>query len=319
MNLKLKGHILKFFGFSLLIFFIIAAGSYNINKILNENDLKIARAIRQCVREADSTLLHTSNMKLWREYLKIVAMNLEPDLQPLVLIKFDEDVSFRNQLKSLIEWEATWHKQETEHYIYYYRWEQPPPEIILSLQDAHFNDIAGLFDIQAEEKIPYRYDPKVKEGRVFPFEDLRGGIISNHPFDLEKGARAIFYLVNAHAPFLILPLARIYGTYYHNESTAATYFNMCLKQISKKGYISMMELYNQCEDTEFTPEEFYSAYAFTYEITRKFGPPKVKQFLQRVHCKMEKTEFITAFEEVFQLNLEDFENRFRGDVTAIKM
>lgn len=69
------------------------------NDASQPNDLKIAQVVRKAVRDADSTLLHTTVLGNWRDYLKIAAIDLEIELQPLVLIKFDEDMSFRTQLK----------------------------------------------------------------------------------------------------------------------------------------------------------------------------------------------------------------------------
>ena len=70
------------------------------------NDYKIAKAVRQAVREADKDLLNSTLLGSWRDYLKIVALDLDVQTQPLILIRFDEDMNFRNQLKQVIEWEV---------------------------------------------------------------------------------------------------------------------------------------------------------------------------------------------------------------------
>ncbi len=284
------------------------------------NERKMARAVRQAVRDADSTLLHASTLAPWREYLKIVALNLQADLQPLVLIKFDEDVSFRNQLKTLIEWERQWQKKETEHFIYYYRWDQPPPEFILEVQDAHFNEIAKLFHIEAEEKIPYRYDLTVEEGEVYPFEDLRGGIVSAQPFDLQKGVLAILYFINSEPASILRPLSRIYGDYYQNRSTSAAYYEMCMDEIQKNGYISADKIYRNRDFEKFSDQEWYSSYAFVYTINQEYGPEKIAQFLARVNASTETAQFHKAFEETFGVGLTEFEKNFTVKKnTAIKL
>lgn len=282
------------------------------------NELKIAQAIRKAVRDADTTLLHSPTLGPWREYLKIAALDLDPNLQPLVLIKFDEDISFRNHLKAIIGWERGWLKRETEHFIYYYRWDQPPPEIVLKVQDAHFNEIVRLFQIEALEKIPYRYDLTADEGQVFPFEDLRGGIVSPQPFDLQKGALAIFYFINTEPPFLLEPLAHIYGNYFQNPSTSVAYYEMCMSEIEKHGYVSASKLYPKRNFNDFLDQDWHSSYAFVYTMDQKFGPAKIAQFLARINCNMAAEQFQEAFEEIFGTSLIEFEKAFEVSDTAIK-
>jgi hypothetical protein len=306
--------------FTVISIFILAISAYFQNNQPDLSDeLKITRAVRLAVREADSTLLHAPKLTPWRNYLKIAALNLDEHLQPLVLIKFDEDISFRNQLKTIIEWEANWKKKETEHYIYYYRWDQPPPEIILEVQDAHFNEIANKFQIEAPEKIPYRYDLNVEESKVYPYEDLRGGIVSPQPFDLQKGALAIFYLINSEPPFLLEPLARIYGSYYQNPSTARAYYVMCLNEIRKNGYIPAETLFPKDSFDSSPTQEWYSSYAFVYDLDQEFGPAKIAQFLARVNSRMAVGEFELAFEETFGIGLPEYESRFKVGGAAVKM
>lgn len=283
------------------------------------DELKIAQAVRQAVRDADTTLLHSPTLTPWREYLKIAALNLDPDLQPLVLIKFDEDMSFRNRLKTIIGWERQWQKRETEHFIYYYRWDQPPPEIIFEVQDAHFNEIVKLFQIEALEKIPYRYDVTADQGHVFPFEDVRGGIISPQPFDLQKGALAIFYFINSEPPFLLEALSRIYGNYFQNPSTSKAYYEMCMNEIHKNGYVSANKLGQIRSFKEFSNQDWYSSYAFVYAISQKFEPTRIAHFLAQVNSNTKVEQFQKAFEEVFGISLFEFEKNFEAKNTAVKM
>lgn len=295
------------------------SGPLQINRPDQSNELKIMRAVRTTVRDADSTLLQSQKLTPWREYLKIIALNLEPYLQPLVLIKFDEDISFRNQLKTVINWEVHWEKKETKHYIYYYRRDEPPPEIIFEVQDAHFNEIANKFRIEVPEKIPYRYDLTAEECKVYPFEDLRGGIVSSQPFELQKGALAILYFINSEPLSLLEPLARIYGSYYQNPSTAQAYYEMCFSEIQKKGYISAETLFSKYNFSNSTTLEWFSSYAFVYEINREFGPVKIAEFLSKVKCQVQVAKFQQSFEETFGVSLYEFENRFKVRKGAIKM
>ena len=66
----------------------------SINDSPNPDELKIARVMRKAVKSADSTLLKSTLLSNWREYLKISTVDLDVELQPLVLIKFDEDMAF---------------------------------------------------------------------------------------------------------------------------------------------------------------------------------------------------------------------------------
>lgn len=305
---------------AMLLLCLLLLGFGSLNETNKNNDLKIARTIRLAVRDADSTLLNASSLTPWREYLKICALKLDGQLQPLVLIKFDEDVGFREQLKTIIKWEAQWQKKESEHYIYYFRWDQPPPDFIAEIQETHFNELASLFQIEPEEKIPYRYDPNAGESTVFPFDDLRGGIVSPHPFDLQAGALAALYLINSEPPSLLQPLARIYGNYFQNPSTAKAYFDMCLQRIEKLGYVSAATLFQKPEFAESQTSEWYSAYAFVYQINQQFGPLKIAEFLSKVNCKMEEAQFQSEFEETFGIGLSEFEtDLLKPKSTATKM
>ncbi len=278
------------------------------------NDYKIARSVRRAVRMADSTLLHTSSMKVWRDYLKVACSDLDVQLHPLLLIKFDEDVRFRRQLQTIVQWERQWHKRETAHYIYYYRWDQPPPELILEVQEAHFNEISRLFEIEPEEKIPFRYDLSVNENVVYPFDDLRGGIVSAQPFDLESGALALLYFVSRAPLELLKPVARIYGRYFQNPSTAEAYYRSCLHQIDTKGYTSILTLFEDAVADQKTPSP-PSHYVFIYELDRQFGPKKLVQFLRKVDREDPPAEVVAHFSEVFGQPLSEFESQFQENTT----
>ncbi|MFQ5754287.1 MAG: hypothetical protein ACE5HI_20055 [bacterium] len=283
------------------------------------NDYKIAYTVRKAVRAADSTLLKSKSFNIWRDYLKIAAMDLKLQLQPLVLIKFDEDMGFRNQLKTIIQWESQWQKRETEHFIYYYRWDQPPPEIILEVQDAHFNEIAKLFQIEAKEKIPFRYDLTVDSSTVYPYEDLRGGIVSSNPLDLYNGTKAIFYFVNTEPKCILEPLSIIYGSYYQNPSTSQAYYEKCTREIKKLGYISAENLYIQPMLAHTASQEWFSAYAFVYELNQQFGPQKIAQFVNQVSKEMPQDKFQMTFKAVFGESLSAFESKLKVEESAKKL
>jgi len=278
------------------------------------NETEIARAMRKAVRQADSTLLKKTALGEWRDYVKLATMELDPELRPLVLIKFDEDVSFRNQLKKLIEWEYHWRKKETDFYLYYYRWDQPPPDIIVDVQDAHCRALAESFQIEFKEKIPYRYDLTATKSTVYPFDDLRGGIVSPHPFDLEKSATAIFNLIGAEPFCLIAPLARIYGSYYQNPSTAEAYYHKCLQEVQEQKYISVTKLFSRQQfDTE-SSAEWYSSYCFAYKLKQTFSPPQIAELLSQTTSDMSPADFRQVFDDIFGLLPEEFEQeRILGD------
>ncbi len=274
---------------------------------IESSDVQIARIVRQAVRDAEPELLKSQVLAGWREYLKLAAMDLDLQLQPLVLIKFDEDIRFRKHLRQLIESETEWEKTETEYFIYYYRWDQPLPGLILEVQDVHYKELARLFAIELAEKIPYRYDLSAKASLAFPFDDLRGGIVSPQPFDLEVAARAIFSSINSELKILTHPLARIYGRYFQNPSTAQAYYEKCLDEIDVHGYVPASELFQKEEITTGEFQEWYSAYAFTYQLSRKFDSGRLKAFLVTANCNMRQDLFLTTFEEIFGLSLNEFE------------
>ncbi|NIR47676.1 hypothetical protein GWO43_27490 [candidate division KSB1 bacterium] len=302
---------------SLFLFAVIHAHALS-NDSSQLNDYKIAKSIRKAVRKADSTLLQASSLNIWRDYLKIACADLDRDLQPLVLIKFDEDMSFRSHLKTLIDWENKWEKKQTEHFIYYYRWDQPPPEIILEAQDAHFNEVAKRFQIEAREKIPFRYDLNAQESLVYPFDDLRGGIVSPHPIDLESGALAIFYLVSYAPKPLLEPLSKIYGSFFQNPSTTEAYYKKCLKEIEAKDYVSITNLLSR-EHTENSTALSTSSFVFMYELNQQFGPQKIAEFLSEVNEEMTAEEFGSRFEEVFGTPLSSFEETVGSEESAEKL
>ncbi len=289
------------------------------NDSSNPDELKIAQVMRKAVKSADSTLLKSTLLGNWREYLKISTIDLDVELQPLVLIKFDEDMAFRNQLKTIIDWQCNWLQKETEHFIYYYRWDQPPPEFILEIQEVHFKELAKLFAIEIPEKIPFRYDLTAEHSTVFPFQDLRGGIVSSQPFDLEKSALAIFYFINSEPPSILEPLVRIYGSYFQNPSTSEAYYEYCLKDIKKNEYTSALNLYRQDDISNFTSRDWFSSYAFVYGLNHQFGPEKLVQFLSNVNCQKPETEFQNAFQETFGISLPEFESRYQQQGAVFKM
>ena len=56
------------------------------NDSSNPDELKIAQVMRKAVKNADSTLLKSTLLANWREYLKISTIDLDVELQPLLLI-----------------------------------------------------------------------------------------------------------------------------------------------------------------------------------------------------------------------------------------
>ncbi len=300
-----------------LAFFLVAfwnTSTPSPNGSVKLNDFKIARAVRKAVRNADSTLLNDSSLNAWRDYLKVAALELRLQLQPLVLIKFDEDIGFRNQLKTIIEWESLCQTRITEHFIYYFKWDKPLPEMILQVQDAHYNELAKLFQIEALEKIPFRYDLTVDSCTVFPYEDLRGGIVSPYPFDLKNGALAIFSFLNSESFSLLEPLSIIYGSYFQNPSTSLAYYENCLKEVNSRGYIPAANLFTLTKFDNSSSQEWFSAYAFAFRLIQKYGPPKIAHFLSQINSEMSLAEFQNTFNDIFGLSLSEFEKEFTGDL-----
>lgn len=304
---------------SILLLSVLNSNPSIKNDSSNPDELKIAQVMRMAVKSADSTLLKSTLLGNWREYLKISTIDLDVGLQPLLLIKFDEDMAFRNQLKTIIDWQCNWLQKETEHFIYYYRWDEPPPEIILEIQEVHFKELTKLFEIEIPEKIPFRYDLTAEQSTVFPFQDLRGGIVSPQPFDLEKSALAILYFINSEPPSILEPLVRIYGSYFQNLSTSQTYYEYCLKEIKKTEYISALNLYRQDDISNFTSRDWFSSYAFVYELNHQFGPRQLAQFLSNVNSRISETEFQNAFRETFGISLPEFESRYQQQSAVFKM
>ncbi len=296
--------------FALLIPAILNATPNSINDSTEINDQKIAQVVRNAVRQADASILNLNAFSAWRDYLKIAALDLDPQLQPLLLIKFDEDISFRNQLKNLIEWESKFQHKETDHYIYYYRWDQPPPDVILEVQDAHFNELARLFKITALEKIPYRYDLNAAEGAVYSYSDLRGGVISSQPIDLEKCALAILHLINSESTFMLKPLSIIYGSFFHNSATAQSYNEKCLREIFRSGYVGAETLMTIKKLNNSSSPESFSAYAFVFELNQEFGAGKIARLLSNIYGDMPGEDFRDAFQQVFEMDLSEFEKHF---------
>ncbi|MCG8603781.1 hypothetical protein MJD09_02130 [bacterium] len=281
------------------------------NDSVDVSDYKIAVVVREAVRAADSNLLNASSLAAWRDHLKVAATNLQLPMQPLMLIKFDEDAKFRNQLKTIIEWEKQWRKNETEYFIYYYRWDQPPPEIIVHVQDAHHNAIARLFQVKVEEKIPFRYDLLVEENTVYPFEDLRGGIVSSQPFDLYRGSWAILNSINPEPQFLLEPLSKIYGSYFQDPITSKAFYDLCSKEIAQQGYVSAAILLEKKPARGQETVEAYSAYAFVYDLDKEFGPRKISEFLSSLGKDITGQSFKSHFAEIFGVSMAAFEGRYR--------
>lgn len=291
---------------------LISSLNYTTPIFLNDStqtdDYKIARAMRKAVRDADLELLNSTVLGSWRDYLKIAVMDLNMQLQPLALIRFDEDISFRNQLKTLIDWEAKCEKKETEHYIYYYRWDHPIPELLLDIQEVHFKEISSRFSLEFDEKIPFRYDPNVEKSKVYPFDDLRGGVVSSQPLDLEKATLAMLNSINSELTFITTPLSRIYGSFFQNQATSQAYYRKCLQEIKAKGYVSALNLFAEPGFENFNTKEWYSSYAFVYTLHQQYGPQKIAKFLSKASTQSKK-DFQDSFEDTFEIDLQEFENK----------
>jgi len=280
-------------------------------------DYEISRVVRKAVRQAPQELLKTTVLADWREYLKVVGRELTPETQPLLLIKFDEDSGFRSQLKTIIEWQRDWQRRETEHYIFYFHPDLPIPELLVDILDGHFNEVAKLFDIADVGKIPYRYDVAATAGKVYPYEDLRAGIVSTNPFDFQRAALAIFYSINAEPPLLLKPLAHIYGAYFQNQATAQAYYDRCRTEIERERYVSATQLYQVTDFDGLTGMAWCSAYAFVFDLLKEFGAVKVKAFLGAINCRMAQQAFEQAFSRHFGVTVEAFEKRYTT-LTATK-
>lgn len=305
--------------FALLIPAILNANTPAINDSSQIHDQKIAQVVRNAVRQADPAILNVKAFNLWRDYLKIAAMDLDPYLQPLLLIKFDEDIAFRNHLKTLIDWESKFLKKETTRFIYYYREDQPPPDVILEIQDAHFNELARLFKISPAEKIPYRYDLSAAAGAVYPYSDLRGGIVSLQPIDLEKCALAILYFINSESEFILKPLSKIYGGYFHNTATAQSYYEAARREIARSGYIPAAKLAGIAKLTDTSSVEWFSSYAFVFELNQEFDAAKIAQLLSRIGGDVPEEALNSEFQRIFEIDLAEFEKRFLMDDIETKL
>ena len=278
---------------------------------------QISHVIRNAVMRADSSLLESSVLSDWRDYLKAAVQELPSQLQPIFLIKFDQDTGFRHQLKAIIELNRNWEKRETQHFIYYYRKENPPPKILLGLLDSYFNEIAQLFKLDNIEKIPYCYDVDTQKNKVYPFDNLQAGVVSANPVDFENAANTIFYALSSRPAFFIKALTKIYGTYFQNHTAAKSYYDKCLEMVKPHKYVPVKQLYPLTADA-LMDQGWYSAYAFTYSLVTEFGEVKVKEFLQDIACNQGFNAFQTLFSQHFQKSITDFETRFTQAETADK-
>ncbi len=300
----------------LYVFVLNAAFSSSIQSPCSKN-AQISHVIRNAVMSADSSLLESSVLSDWRDYLKAAVQELPSELQPIFLIKFDQDTDFRHQLKTIIELNRNWEKKEIQHFIYYYRKENPPPEILLGLLDSYFNEIAQLFKLDKIEKIPYCYDVDTQKNRVYPFDDLRAGVVSANPFDFENVANAMFYSISSRPAFFIKALTKMYGTYFQNRAAANAYDDKCLEMIKPHNYVSVKQLYPLTADA-LMDQFWYSTYAFTYSLVTEFGEVRIKEFLQETACSQGFDAFQMLFSQHFQQSITDFETRFTQGKTADK-
>ncbi len=269
-------------------------------------DLEIARSLRTVVRHADADLLNSAVLSVWRDYLMLSASNLDAKLQPLLLIKFDRDVAFRNQFKELISWESEFEKQETEHGLYYYRWHEPVPRLFLAAMDSLIGSISNQFSLPKTEKIPYRYDPTIAATKFYPFDDLRGGIFSNQPLALRELALAAFKAACPHLDFMTSPLSLMYGTFFQNAAASLNYYRKCNAQVEIEGYTSAIDLYALPAD-EIDDSGRCSAYVFVYRLCDQFSPAKVGILMQSIDDQTPAEEFALAFERIFGMTLQHFE------------
>ncbi|HEX9655019.1 MAG TPA: hypothetical protein VGA99_15025, partial [bacterium] len=62
--------------------------------------------------------------------------------------------------------------------------------------------------------------------------------------------------------------------------------------------------------TNSTSREWFSSYAFAFELNQEFGAAKIAQLLSRVNGETTVGNFGDAFQEVFEVDLSEFEKRF---------
>jgi hypothetical protein len=278
---------------------------------LSDADLQMARAVRSAVRSADSNLLHSVGSENLRAFLKMSAMQLSRELQPLLLIRFDEDAGFRQELKELIEREHGWQRVESENFFYYYR-NEVPAEVALHVQDAQINALESIFEAEMAEKIPYIYDPGISADSVIVLSRLTGGIRSSQPFDLENTAYAFFSGLNSEVHVICQILSVIYGRYFRNETTVRALYEHHLATIRASYYEPVtIPLLTGVLSPGSIP--YNSVFVFVYKWIDEFGPAAVADFLQRLPSDFDDKQFRTLFRQEYGISIKAFENRIAED------
>lgn len=281
------------------------------------NDIQIAGVVRHAVQLADSTLLHSSLNEGWRDYLKLMSLELKAELQPLLLIKFDEDVAFRTKLKAIIRREARFDRLETEHFIYYYEPGMKPSETTLELLEAHCNSFLAESGIRIAEKIPYVYSQG--EGVVVPFDELDAGIVSPEPLDFARSIEAILNFVNEGSCFLHGPLAIIYGDCFRNPALIERHLSLCEAETKQMATLSVFDIWAAFRTGEVSPEQKAFAFVFAHSLLREFDLPAVVSFSRELRSVETLTDFDEACRIVFGRTLADLEMQaFPPDSSSVK-
>jgi hypothetical protein len=261
------------------------------------------------VQLADSTLLRNSLSDGWRDYLKLMSLELNAELQPLLLIKFDEDIAFRTKLKAIIRREAGFDREDAEHYLYYYSPGMKPPETTFELLEAHCNSFLTEGDITVWEKIPFVYSRTTDKTIVLPFEELDAGIQSPESLDFRGSILAILNFVNADAGFLNEPLAKVYGDFFQNSAQVEQHLSLCLEELGQTDSLSAFVSWQAFRESKVLPSHQAFAFIFVNTLLREFNLAMVVSFSRELWSVEGESEFDQACLTIFGHTAAELEMR----------
>jgi len=266
---------------------------------------------RIAVLDASPDLLKQPLNSGWRQYLKLVALNLEVSIQPLVLMKFDEDVKFRRRLQQLIDRELNLEKEESDSFIFYFNKGAPLPKTAITQLEKQYHKITNAFQIALNEKITYCYEADADLVEVYPPADLLAGILTRTAPDFTRTAAYIFYGIAPEFKFMAFPLISIYGEYFENPAAAKSHYQNCLAQIDSNGYISpFMQAHENLDTKNHNSKINKSAFVFTYKLLKKYNAGKVSELITMAKTTPDSLSLALKFAKIFGVTVPEFEKSF---------
>lgn len=226
----------------------------------------------------------------------------------IILNKLESDSSFIRDCLYVEDLKRNWALIKSKHFQFYVHDNDTLAKSDIDLWDNHFERLSKTFNSNITEKIPFRIDKTEKYGRCFAPWEVRWGIrqkeLNDNPHELVH----IMLFKYSDVPFFHEPLAFIYGSYKGDFVEANKHFKEHERRLQGNGYISSLELFHFPQIIGLDETKWSSAFYFNYNLIKKYGIPKLLEFMKKTPWESTEDDFKENFKELYDIDLERFEN-----------